>query len=243
VSPISVVIVDDDAFARKSLALTLNDPEKGVEVWGECNSPEACLELFDQRPSPPQAAVIDLQMQGDNARGLQLLKEMRIRYTDTACMLLTHLPSDLASEMLPKAVELGARGFFLKASIPGDELSGFVRRIYEGEWLLDPNLKVRIDLAREEHEASPWDSGDIDIQSLVQTGLSQRELEILKLVYKGLSDQDIAERLGISANTVKNHLQHVAAKFKLATEVQGPMGPRQLVAFLAAKGFLKGLLE
>ncbi|HEU5408627.1 MAG TPA: response regulator transcription factor [Nitrospira sp.] len=219
-----VTIVDDDPFVRQSLTSLLDGDEIGVIA--ACGDANECLASISR--SAPNVLIIDLLMKGDPNAGINLISQVTEMNNTIACMILTAY--DLEGRLLIDALKRGARGYFSKNDISGNDLPDMVRKLASGGWAIDPQFKVK-----GEERLLP-DSDDDPGPILVNTKepvLSYRQRQCLKLVLEGLSRKEIARRLGLSTNTVKTHLQNACAKFT------PEMNPPQLAAYAAIKGMLE----
>lgn len=185
---IRLVLTDDHLVVRTGLrAMLESDPE--IEVVGEASSGLEALAVVDQ--TAPDLVLMDLRMpDGDGVTATHRLRE---RHPGTQVLVLTTYDTD--ADIL-RAIEAGATGYLLKDATR-DELLQAVRLAAAGETALAPTVASRL-VERVRNPAAG--------------ALSQREIEILELVAKGLTNRDIGEQLFISEATVKTHLLHIFAK-------------------------------
>ena len=190
---IRIVLADDHPVVRAGLrAMLAGDPD--LDPIGEAATPDDAVALVtDLRPD---VVLMDLQF-GTAATGADATRRIRALPAPPAVLVLTNYDTD--GDILG-AVEAGASGYLLKDA-PPDELIAAIRAAAAGETALAPAIAGRL-LAR---MRSP------------RPGLSTRELEVLRLVAGGATNNDIATRLHISEATVKSHLVHIYTKLGVSS--------------------------
>jgi DNA-binding NarL/FixJ family response regulator len=191
--PINVVLTDDHSLVRQGLRRYLEDAD-GIEVLGEASTGAEAVSLVGE--VRPDVAILDIRM--PEMDGIQAAREITEAHPDTRVIMLTAHDD---RRLMVEAVRAGARGYVLKAR-DADHLVRSVRLVAEGNLVIDPDL-VSV-LAEELSEAKERDRR-------AET-LTDRELEILQLLAFGYTNRDIGERLYISPDTVKTHLEHVYQK-------------------------------
>jgi DNA-binding NarL/FixJ family response regulator len=202
---IRVLIADDQALVRGGFRLIL-DAQQDIEVVGEAdNGREA---LAKARELEPDVVLMDIRM--PELDGLEATR--RLVGGDGAPRVLILTTFDL-DEYVYEAMKSGASGFLLKDVRP-EQLAEAVRVVAAGESLLAPAITRR--LVEEFVRRPPPGSGAPDALS----ELTERELEVLKLVAGGLSNAEIAASLFVSEATVKTHLSHILTKLRLRDRVQ-----------------------
>jgi DNA-binding NarL/FixJ family response regulator len=200
--PISVLLVDDHAVVRQGLRAFF-DTQPDLSVVGEAASGEEAIRLATEHV--PDVVLMDLVMPGmDGVEATLRIKRITPR---THVIVLTSYHED---EHIFPALRAGALSYLLKDT-GMDELADAVRRAARGEVSLHPRVASRVirDLQRGWHAGS---SAFLD--------LTDRELEILRLIAEGLSNADIVEELVISENTVKGHVSNILSKLHLANRTQ-----------------------
>ena len=197
---ISVLLVDDHAIWRGGVASMLEDTE--FEVIGEASSGKEAVEKA--RELKPRLILLDIRMAGGD--GLDALQTLKAELPGTTVLMLTTYDNPT---YMARAVAGGAAGYLLKG-IERDELIEALRAVAGGETLLS-----RDDLTRALRGISPG-RGEED---LIQP-LSEREIEVLRLVSTGLSNREIAPILFISESTVKTHVEHIIAKLGVSDRTQ-----------------------
>ncbi len=197
---IRVLLVDDHTVVRRGLRLAF-DLEPDLEVVGEAaNGQEAVAKAAELQPD---VVVMDLLMPVMN--GVDATRIIRREHPEVEVVALT---SVLEDRLVVDVVEAGASGYLLKETRP-DELFEAVRAAARGEVRLDPRAQQR--LIREVRAPDPRDS------------LTERELEVLKLVAAGASNKAIAQELGISEATVKSHVSNLLSKLDLRSRTQAAL--------------------
>jgi DNA-binding NarL/FixJ family response regulator len=194
---IRVLIVDDHPVFRDGLRRCL-EAEKNIEVIAAAGSGSEMWAAIDSR-GRPQVVLMDVEM--PNESGIDLTRELREKAPDVRVVMLTAY-SD--SERVLAALKAGAVGYLLKNVAP-DEIRATVARVVAGEAMLSGEIAGRVlrEFEREGEEARY--RADLD-------ALTPREEEILKLLATGESNREIAQRLFISEQTVKNHVASIFRK-------------------------------
>lgn len=174
-----VFVVEDHAVVRLGLK-TMIESESGICVVGMAASGEEAILLAPE--TEPDVVLMDLRMPGMN--GLETIAELRSRMPDIRIAVLTNYHSD---EDVFSAVQAGAMAYLLKSATL-EEVVCAIRTVHRGERYLPPTIATQL------------------ASRLSRAPISSRELEILKLVAKGLTNPEIAEILHISDKTVRNHV-------------------------------------
>ena len=205
--PIRVVIVDDQAMVRAGFTSLLS-AEPDIEVVGDAADGEAAVELVCRLT--PDVTLMDIRMPLlDGISATRRLVEAKV---DTKVLVLTTFDLD---QYVFDALRAGASGFLLKDAT-AEELASAIRVVAAGESLLAPGVTRRvIDAFVRRAPASPPAPVDHRLSSL-----TPRELEVLGLIARGLSNLDIAERLFVSEGTTKTHVSNILAKLGLRDRVQ-----------------------
>ena len=204
---LSVLIVDDQALVRAGFRMIL-DAERDIEVAGEAadgaDAVEAALRLL------PDVVLMDVRMpQVDGIEATRRL--LAADGLDTKVVMLTTFDMD---EYVYDALRVGASGFLLK-DVPPEQLVDGIRAVAKGDALLAPSVTRRV---IEEFVRRPPASLRTLPPKLAE--LTARELEVLKLIARGLSNAEIAKQLFVSEATVKTHVAHVLMKLDLRDRVQ-----------------------
>jgi NarL family two-component system response regulator LiaR len=200
---IKVLVADDHKLFRQGLISLIKTRGDEVEVVGEAATGQEVVKAAEELH--PDVVLMDIYMpQGD---GLQATKEIRERFSDIAVVMLTSSEED---EHLYEAVKLGASGYLLK-SLDANELFDLLRGITRGEAAMTRAMAARL-LKSVANKATNIDLG--------QEALTNREIDVLRLVAQGASNPQIAETLCISINTVKSHLKNILEKLQLENRTQ-----------------------
>jgi len=214
---IRVGLVDDQAMVRVGLKMIL-ESEGDIEVCCEADNGEAAVALAATHT--PDVVLMDIRMPGMD--GLAATKAVVEANPDMKVVILTTFDDD---EYLYGALRAGASGFLLK-SADGDTLVDAVRVVAGGEALLAPEVTRRVieQFARSTPAPAPAaeavDPADYVPSPEAVGDLSDRELEVLQLMARGLSNQEIAKELYVSNTTVKTHVSHILTKLGVRDRVQ-----------------------
>jgi two-component system, NarL family, response regulator LiaR len=200
--PITVLLVDDHAMVRQGVRAFL-ETQPDIAVVAEAASGEQAVRLAAEHA--PDVALMDLIMPGMD--GVEATRRLTARSPRTNVVILTSYHDD---EHVFPAIRAGALSYVLKEVGP-DELAETVRKAATGEAVLHPRVAARV--VRELHGARRDEPN-------VFHDLSERELEVLKLIAEGLSNAEISGRLFISEKTTKNHVSNILGKLHLADRTQ-----------------------
>jgi DNA-binding NarL/FixJ family response regulator len=204
---ITVVVADDQRLLRAGFRVIL-DAEPDLRVVGEAPDGRSALEVVRSRR--PDVVLMDIRM--PELDGLQAAERILADPAlDTAVVMLTTFDRD---EYVYEALRIGASGFLLKDT-PADRLLDAVRVAASGEALLAPSITRRL-IERFTRAAQPPPGG----VPPALAALTARELDVLRLVARGLSNAEIAAELVLGENTVKTHVAHVLGKLGLRDRVQ-----------------------
>ena len=201
--PIQVLIVDDQAIVRKGIRALLAEVGD-IAVLGEAANGEEAVAQAERLH--PDVILMDLVMPGMD--GIEATRRIT-RDSGARVLVLTSFVGD--DKVFP-AIKAGALGYLIKDSEP-DELLQAVRRVHRGEPSLHPTIALKM---LQEIQQPPENPPTPD-------PLSDRELEVLRLVAKGLGNKEIAERLVISEATVRSHVSNILGKLHLANRVQATL--------------------
>ena len=193
---IRVLLVDDQQLVRAGLRRILA-PREGFEVVGECADGSEVVEAV--AASRPDVVIMDARMK--NIGGPEATRRLRVDPDAPPVLVLTTFDDD---EVLSASLRAGASGFQLKDAL-GEDLIRGARTVAEGGAWLDPSVTARVLSA---YRGSPTTAGLA--RSVDQ--LSSREVEVLRLIGRGLSNTEIASHLYISEVTVKSHIGHIFSK-------------------------------
>jgi DNA-binding NarL/FixJ family response regulator len=201
--PLRVMVVDDHRLFRQGLISLMRTRPDLVRVVGEAETGPEALELAKRLR--PELILMDIYMpEGD---GLEAAQAIRRSMPETDIVVLTASDSD---EDFRRAVGLGVAGYLLK-NLDAAELFDLIQGVARGEAALTRAMAARLlkQMARPARE-----------QEEVTEILTEREIEVLRLLARGDSNPEIAEELHITVNTVKTHISHILAKLQLDNRTQ-----------------------
>lgn len=203
-APIRILIADDHAIVRKGL-VTLITTEPGLELLGEAE--DGLEAVLKARSLQPDVILLDLVMPRQD--GLEAIKQIKEENPAACILVLTSFADD--DKVFP-AIKAGALGYLLKDASPGQLLQA-IRDVYHGESSLHPTIARK--LIRELNQPS-------DLPPSAEP-LTERELEVLKLVAQGLTNQEIAGKLVVTERTVTTHVSNLLGKLHLANRTQAAL--------------------
>ena len=198
---ISVVIADDHPFVRHGLRTYLETLED-MDVAGEATNGVEAVELVERLL--PDVVLMDLVM--PELDGIGAIRRIREVAPSTRVIALTSFADD---EKVFPAIKAGAAGYLLKDVRPAD-LADAVRKASRGEALLAPSVAARL-------------MQEVSGERPAPAGLTARELEVLRLIARGMSNKQIAGELVVSEKTVKTHVSNILAKLHLADRTQAAL--------------------
>jgi NarL family two-component system response regulator LiaR len=201
---IRVLVVDDQVIVREGVALLLGQVE-GIEVAGEAGDGQQAVVL--DAALQPDVVLMDLVMPGMD--GIEATRRITAGREDAKVLVLTSYAGD--DKVIP-AIEAGARGFLLKDSSPADLIRA-IRHVHQGRSSLDPAIASQVLLELKRPATQPPASDP----------LTDRELEVLRLVATGLSNAEVASRLVITEATVRSHMSNILGKLHLDNRVQATL--------------------
>lgn len=201
---IQVLIVDDHAVVREGLR-SLIRYEPGLELVGEAE--DGVEAMFKAREQQPDVMLLDLVMPRQD--GLETIRQLQAELPDVRILVLTSYAED---DKVFTAIKSGALGYLLKDSSP-DDLLRAIREVHRGESSLHPTIARK--LVREMSRPTQL--------PLAEEPLTSREMDVLKLVAKGMGNQEISEALVISIQTVRTHVSNILGKLHLANRTQAAL--------------------
>ena len=209
--PIRVLIADDHALFRRGLEMVL-DEEQDIDLVGQAS--DGTEAVARARQSLPDVVLMDIRM--PKTSGIEAARAMKEAAPSAKIVMLTISDEE---EDLFEAIRAGASGYLLK-DIPLDEVADAVRAVHGGQSLINPSMAGKLltefaTLARRDEEERP--------QQVPAPKLTEREMEVLKLVARGMNNRDIAKELFISENTVKNHVRNILEKLQIHSRMEAVM--------------------
>ncbi len=200
---ITVIIADDHAIVREGTRQLL-ECEEDLEVVGEAADGEEAVNLVTRLK--PNVAIIDISMPKLN--GIEATKQIKSLVPTTAVLILTIYDSE---QYIFALLEAGAAGYLLK-NVHSHDLIEAIRAVHNGESVLHPVVARKV-LSRfvssaQKHEENPEDL------------LSERELQVLKLAARGMSNKAAADELSLSVRTIQAHLAHIFDKLQVGSRTE-----------------------
>ncbi len=203
---IRVLIADDHAVVREGTRQIL-DQEPDIEVVAEAGDGDEAVRLTAS--SKPDVAIMDISM--PKMDGIEATKRIKALYPQVTVLILSAYDD---SQFVFSLLEAGAAGYLLK-SIRGHELVEAVRSVYAGESVLHPAIARKV-----LNRFVPGTAGPAAQPTKPAEPLSDREMEVLKMATRGLSNQDIANELCLSLRTVQAHLGHIFNKLQVGSRTE-----------------------
>ena len=203
---ITVLLVDDHKVVRQGVRAFLQ-AQADIEVVAEADSGETAVTLAAEHA--PDVVLMDLVMPGTD--GIEATRQIKAAQPQMKILVLTSFATD--DKVFP-AIKAGALGYLIKDTGP-DELLNAIRQVHRGEASLHPTIaqKLLAEVAQPEKRPSPT----------IVDPLTEREMDVLKLLARGLSNQEIAEMLVIGVTTVYSHVSNILGKLHLATRTQAAL--------------------
>ena len=206
VEPIRVLVVDDHALFRRGLQMVL-EQELDIEVVGEASDgAEAVIQATEMLPD---IVLMDVRM--PKRGGIDACTAIHETVPSAKIIMLTI--SDEEADLYD-AIKAGAMGYLLK-EISIEEVASAIRAVHGGQSLISPSMASKLLT-----EFASMIKRTDDRQQVPTPRLTDREMEVLKLVAKGLNNRDIAKQLFISENTVKNHIRNILEKLQLHSRME-----------------------
>jgi DNA-binding NarL/FixJ family response regulator len=198
-----VIICDDQALIRDSLEMLLS-LDKDIDVVGQAQDGAEALELVAQHQ--PDLVLMDLKMPGMN--GIEATRRIRTHHPAVKVLVLTTYDDD---EWVFDAIRAGATGYLLKDT-PREGVIKAVKGTVEGKTFVDPAVAGKLlgQVASQQKQPA----------SLITARLTEREVDVLQLLAKGLTNADIAVRLYLSEGTVRNHVSAILTKLEVSDRTQ-----------------------
>jgi len=201
-----VIIADDHALFRRGLEMVL-EKETDIEVVGEAHDAEQAFARAEELM--PDVVLMDVRMPGGS--GLEATQRIKQEMPHVKVLVLTN--SDEEADLYD-AIKAGASGYLLK-EISSEEVADAIRSVVQGHSRISPAMASKL-----LNEFQAMSKRSDDRQPLAPPRLTERELQVLRLVAKGLGNRDIAQQLFISENTVKNHIRNILEKLQLHSRME-----------------------
>ncbi len=203
---IRVLIADDHALFRRGLNMVL-ESEPGIEIVAEAEDGEQAVKAAQEHS--PDVVLMDVRM--PRVDGIEATR--RIRETIPGCKVLILTVSDEETDLY-EAIKAGANGYLLK-EISIEEVADAIRAVVQGQSLISPSMASKL-----LDEFNTLVKRAEEKQQMLAPRLTDRELEVLRLVAQGKSNRDVAGQLFISENTVKNHVRNILEKLHLHSRME-----------------------
>lgn len=201
---IRILLAEDHTLMREGTKGIL-EREEDFEVVGEASDGEQAIALAERLK--PDVALVDIAM--PKANGVQVTKALKEKAPSTAVLILTAYDDD---EYVFAVLEAGAKGYLLKNARPS-ELVEAIRSVHAGESVLHPSITRKV---MQRYVVPAKKPAEVE-------ELSERELEVLKLAARGMSNSDIAEALTISVRTVQGHISSILGKLGVSSRTEAVM--------------------
>ena len=198
-----VIICDDQAIVRDGLAMLLK-LEPDIDIVGSAEDGAEAVEMVADKK--PDLILMDLKMPIMN--GVEATRQIVAKYPEVKVLVLTTYADD---EWVFDAIQAGASGYLLK-DMPREELIKAVRGTVAGKTYVDPSVAGKVLEQVSSRQTQP--------ATLITGKLTEREVEVLRLIAKGSSNADIADRLSLSDGTVRNHVSAILSKLGVSDRTQ-----------------------
>ena len=207
--PIRVLVADDHVLYRRGLELVLGQ-ESDIAIVGEAGDGVEAIRRTEELL--PDVVLMDVRM--PRRSGIEACLAIKELAPSTKIIMLTI--SDEEGDLY-EAVRAGANGYLIK-DVPGEEIINGLRAVHAGQSLISPSMASKLlsefALMIKKHDEK---------RTAPVPRLTERELEVLKLVARGMANKDIARALFISENTVKNHVRNILEKLQLHSRMEAAM--------------------
>lgn len=203
---IKVVIADDHLLFRQGLSQLIS-LENDIEVTKEFANGQELVDSLEYSKDLPDIAILDINM--PVLDGISTIKRLKQKEIDVKVIFVTF---HTEKEYIIETMKLGAKGYILKDA-DSDVLVDAIREVYKGNIYIQPNIG---------NEFVADDEFNDDIISRIENpdGLTNREIEVLRLIAQGMINKEIATKLFISEKTVKNHVSNIFRKINVADRTQ-----------------------
>jgi DNA-binding NarL/FixJ family response regulator len=200
---VKIIICDDQTIVRDGLAMLIK-LEKDIQIVGEAEDGAQAVELAEKEK--PDLVLMDLKMPVMN--GVEATRRIKTKHPEIRVLVLTTYDDD---QWVFDAIQAGASGYLLKDT-PREKLVEAIRGTFTGKSYVDPSIAPKVLQQVSSHQTQP--------ATFITNKLTDREIEILRLVARGLSNTDIAEHLFLSEGTVRNHVSAILTKLEVSDRTQ-----------------------
>lgn len=212
---IRILLCEDQTLMRQGLH-TILEMEPGFQVVGEAADGEEAIRQYARLQNEgkgPDIVLMDIQMPRKD--GVQATAAITSQHPEARVIMLTTFDYD---DYVFEAVKAGAMGYLLK-DVPTNELAETIRKVHAGEPFIQPKVasKLLVELGR---KGRPNIVSSNPPQPPQEEDLSEREIEVIKLLAAGASNREIAEKLVLAEGTVKNHVSNILSKFHAENRTQ-----------------------
>jgi DNA-binding NarL/FixJ family response regulator len=201
-----VLVADDHALFRRGLQMVL-EAEPDIDLVGEASDGVEAIERSQELM--PDVILMDVRM--PKRSGIEAASQIKDLLPHVKILMLTI--SDEEADLYD-AIKAGASGYLLK-EIPIDEVADAIRSVWAGQSRISPSMASKL-----LNEFAAMSKGTGDRSQVPAPRLTDREMEVLRLVAKGMNNRDIAKELYISENTVKNHIRNILEKLHLHSRME-----------------------
>lgn len=199
----SILIVDDHPILRRGLNFLI-ESEPDLAVCGEATTHQAGLKAIQE--SLPDMVIVDIMLAGSD--GLDLVKDMKILHPNTPALVLSMYSEEVYAE---RALRAGARGYSTKLELD-ETLLIAIHQVLDGQTYLSPTLKLRL--------AKKYiDGHNLETDGSLAT-LSDRQLQVFRLIGQGQTTRQIAENIHLSIKTIESHREQIKNKLSIESTAQ-----------------------
>ena len=203
---LKILIVDDHALFRRGIQMVL-EQEDGIEVVGEATDGQEAVEKAEELM--PDVVLMDVRM--PKRSGIEATSAIREAIPHAKILMLTVSDEE---EDLYEAIKAGASGYLLK-EISTEDVADAIRSVWTGQSRISPAMASKL-----LNEFQAMSKRAEERENVHSPRLTDREMEVLRLVAKGMNNRDIAKELFISENTVKNHVRNILEKLQLHSRME-----------------------
>lgn len=214
---VRVLVADDQRLLREGIA-SLLEVQEGITIVGQAASGREAVELA--LATRPDVALMDVRM--PEMDGIEATFELRRQLPACRVLMLTTFDDD---EYILEALKVGATGYLLK-DIPSEDLAQAIQAAHKGIYQLDPTVAAKVVASL---VGAPNSTGRniTPPERLATDNLTEREVEVLRLVAQGVTNKEIARTLNISEGTVKNHISSILSRLGLRDRTQAALYARE----------------